>query len=53
MVVVRPPLESYVLPPGLVEESFDVDTGLGRLNLLSLLFNVVSAVNRGNEVGSR
>ena len=49
MVVVRPPLESYVLPPGLVEESFDVDTGLGRLNLLSLLFNVVSAVNRGNE----
>jgi hypothetical protein len=49
MVVVRPPLKSYILPPGLLEESFDVDTGLGRLNLLSILFNVVSAINRGNE----
>jgi hypothetical protein len=49
MVVVRPPEGSYSLPPGLCEESFDVDTRLGRVNLLSVLFNVVSAVNRNIE----
>ncbi len=49
MVVVRPHIESYILPPGLQEESFDVDTRLGRVNLLSILFNVVSAVNREKE----
>jgi len=46
MVVVRPPKGSCILPPGLCEESFDVDTFLGRANLLSVLFNAVSAVNR-------
>ena len=49
MVVVRPPDESYILPPGLQEESFDVDTRPGRVNLLSILFTVVSTINRKNE----
>jgi len=45
MVVVRPPQGSYVLPPGLCEESFDAESRLGRVSLLAALFNVVSAVN--------
>ena len=45
MVVVRPPHGSYLLPPGLCEESFDADTHLGRANLLTILFAAVSAVN--------
>jgi hypothetical protein len=49
MVVVRPPDETYMLPPGLQEESFDTDARLGRVNLLSILFNTVSAVNREEE----
>ena len=49
MVVVRPPDKSYILPPGLQEDSFDADTHLGRVNLLSILFNVVSAINQKNE----
>ncbi|HUW85371.1 MAG TPA: hypothetical protein VMV55_00700 [Methanoregula sp.] len=49
MVVVRPPNESYILPPGLGEESFDADTRPGRVNLLSILFTVVSTINRKNE----
>ncbi|MDD1699761.1 MAG: hypothetical protein LUQ04_03090 [Methanoregula sp.] len=49
MVVVRPPGESYILPPGLQEESFDIDTRLGRVNLISILFSVVSTINRKNE----
>ena len=49
MVVVRPPAGSYILPPGLQEESFDIDTRLGRVNLLSLLYKAVSAVNQKKE----
>jgi hypothetical protein len=45
MVVVRPPEDSYILSPGLVEESFDVDTPLGRVNLLKILFDVVTSIN--------
>jgi hypothetical protein len=49
MVVVRPPFGSYILPPGLSEESFDADTRFGRVNLLSILFTTVSAINRTKE----
>jgi hypothetical protein len=45
MVVVRPPDCSYILSPGLVEESFDVDTPLGRVNILTILFDVVTSIN--------
>jgi len=46
MVVVRPHAESYILSPGLSEESFDTDTRLGRVNLLTSLFNAVSTINQ-------
>lgn len=46
MTVIRPPEGSYLLPPGLSEESFDVDTRLGRANLLALLYGAVTSVNR-------
>lgn len=45
----RPPAPSCLLPPGLMEESFDVDSSLGRINVLTILYNTVSAVNRNHE----
>lgn len=46
MVVVRPPRGSYVLPPGLSEESFDVDTPSGRANLLLILYHAITSINQ-------
>ena len=44
-VVTRPPEGSVLLPQGLVEESFDIETIHGRVNVLKILYDVLVSVN--------
>lgn len=44
-IVIRPPAESVRLPPGLAEESFDLDAPGGRVSMLQILLDVVFSIN--------
>lgn len=51
-MVIRPPEGNVLLPPGLVEEAFDLETLQGRVNLLTLLNDAVRSVNEGGKAGT-
>ncbi|MDD1711777.1 MAG: hypothetical protein LUQ69_01255, partial [Methanoregulaceae archaeon] len=44
-IVARPPEDSVLLPQGLIEESFDIETARGTVNLLTILHDVLMSVN--------
>jgi hypothetical protein len=44
-IVARPPEGSVLLPQGLIEESFDIETARGTVNLLTILHDVLMSVN--------
>jgi hypothetical protein len=44
-IVARPPEGSVLLPSGLIEESFDIETIRGTVNLLKILYDVLVSVN--------
>jgi hypothetical protein len=44
-IVARPPEGSVILPPGLIEESFDIDTNQGTVNVLKIFYDVLVSVN--------
>jgi hypothetical protein len=44
-IVARPPEGSVILPHGLIEESFDIETTPGTVNVLKILYDVLVSVN--------
>ena len=52
-IVARPPEGSVLLPYGLIEESFDIETIHGRVNVLKILYDVLESVNTQHATSAK